>query len=353
MKKEGDSKSIQNNSKLRALTPLDRLFLYPAIGIIIVIIVLVIKSREFTDEMRAKKKGDYLFPELSDFKILIVIVPILFIVKYTTIHFLSKVTKYTMDKKEFKNKSPELIKKYERKIASNFFKFCWYLWISIFGYYVCKDLDYLPPEFFGKGYVPNMFKKGYPKSFFHYKPPYFNFHYLFCLSYCCEELFYVLFIYERQSDYFLMILHHAVTIGLLVFSYMANYSNIGSVVLIMHNYSDCILYFLRCIVYIPLSVAAKKVGTGFAILPFIYRVIFLGKILYQLYTYVTWKWQLIENSMFGFLVVLWLHHVYWVIFAIVLLYGAVTKNSFSDGKVFVEERDNNKNKNLAKEKKEN
>ena len=44
-----------------------------------------------------------------------------------------------------------------KKASANFFKFLYYSLCSLFGYYVVKDMDMVPPIMGGSGHISNAF----------------------------------------------------------------------------------------------------------------------------------------------------------------------------------------------------
>ena len=120
--------------------------------------------------------------------------------------------------------------------------------MTVFGYILLKQLDYFPTSLRGKGYLMKMFESGYPGKFYHWKPDYFDFYYLTALGFCVTDLIWLVFIYKLQSDFVMMLLHHICTISLLSFSFLTNYSNIGCIVLILHDIGDIFVYVTRIVI---------------------------------------------------------------------------------------------------------
>ena len=101
----------------------------------------------------------------------------------------------------------ELADIYRRKLARHVYKITFYVSITIFGYYILKDLPYFPKSMGGKGYMPAMFLPGFPYSYFHQKPPLFNFYYNLSLAsfvsdfiFLCLDVLYLRII--RTLNYF-------------------------------------------------------------------------------------------------------------------------------------------------------
>jgi ceramide synthetase len=188
-----------------------------------------------------------------------------------------------------------------------------YLLLTAFGYYVLKDLNYFPKELLGKGWLPNMFTKGYPNSFYLEKPPYFDFYYMLCLSYFSSDLIWLLFINERQTDFINMLLHHVCTISLIVFSHLVHYSNVGSIVLFLHTETDIFVHLTRFLLQTDVPEIFKNISGITLVFNFLYvRIYVLGKIIYVLYTYITWKGP-VDSFLLIFLAIIYLMHINWAL----------------------------------------
>ena len=196
-------------------------------------------------------------------------------------------------------------------MARHIYKIIFYTGITIFGYYVLKDLPYFPKSMGGKGYMPEMFLSGFPNSYFHEKPPLFDFYYNINLAYFeCDFIF--LLICERQSDFLNMFTHHICTIFLIIFSFITNYSNIGSLVIFCHMESDILGHAIRFIVQTDQPIFfIGLIGVSF-ITNFIYmRQYVFADMIYTIYKYITWDWGIITTMLWLFLVILYIMHLRW------------------------------------------
>ena len=255
----------------------------------------------------------YQFPKIKYLNLSIITLIILFI----KIHFENILQPYTenlLESKYFTEQYKYLKPVAKKKLASNFFKLFYYANLSIFSYFILKQCEYFPKELGGNGYMSKMFEVGYPNSFYHFKPKFFNINYLINLSYTFVELIYLLFLQEQQTDFYNMLFHHLCTISLIIFSYITNYSHVGSLVLFLHNSSDFVVYFSRVILYIKTNKITKIFAGIILLLVFIYmRMFILGKIIYVIYHYITWKWDWVTRSLWGFLVFLFIMHFNWTV----------------------------------------
>ena len=259
---------------------------------------------------------EYEFSKFSDFKICIVLITLISIFKYciqrALIKFCQKIMKNSF--KHPKNENDKILaKKYKYKLPMHVYKCGMYTALTIFGYYVLKDLNFFPKSLLGHGWLPNMFINGYPKSFYFSKPPLFDFYYQFCLSYFSSDLIWLLFINERQTDFVDMLLHHSCTISLIVFSHLTHYSNVGSIVLYLHIQSDIFVHFTRILLQTDLPEIIKDISGLILLVNFLYmRIYVLGEIIYVLYHYVTWKGT-VDWFLLILLVIIYFMHINWSI----------------------------------------
>lgn len=304
--------------------------------------MLWMNTSKFITKLR-NSNPEYSFPKLSDISVCLIILSIMMAFKIIIESELVHVTEKIMDKKYFEPGQEDLRKTIRRKLASNIFKGIYYLIITVFGYVVLKDCDYFPKELGGRGYMAKMFEQGYPNSFYHEKPQFFDFHYFICLSYSFMDWIWLVFIYDRQSDFWNMILHHLCTSSLIIFSYITNYSNIGCIVLFLHNFSDVILYLNRMLVYCEFPTTPKKIIPVSILISFLYtRLYVLGQVIYTIYYSITWDWEWVTFSLWGFLIFLYFMHANWSFvllkrFSEVIFYG-----TFNDSFKFQKKVDENK-----------
>lgn len=276
---------------------------------------------------------EYKFSKFSDFKICIVLITLISIFEHFFQKFLVKFCEKIM-KESFRHPKTEkdiiLAKKYRIKLPMHVYKCSMYFILTIFGYYVLKDLNFFPKSLGGHGWLPNMFINGYPQSFFFYKPPLFDFYYQFCLSYFICDLIWLLFINERQTDFVDMLLHHSCTISLIVFSHLTHYSNVGSIVLFLHIESDIFVHFTRILLQTDISEKIKNISGIILAINFIYtRIYVLGDIIYALYHYVTWKGT-VDWFLLILLVIIYFMHINWTIMLIQKIIDMVSGRKITD-----------------------
>jgi hypothetical protein len=185
--------------------------------------------------------------------------------------------------------------------------------IAAFGYYVLSQTNYFPRILFGNGELSNCFIGGYPDWIYHKKPDLFNVYYLVALAFHLTDLIWLLWIYELQTDFRMMLVHHICTISLIIFSYLCNYSNLGSVIMFLHDFGDIFVYIAR----VFLNTRAPeytKISSGILLLfVWIYTRIYVFRgIIYDIYLgfSMNYNWAII--NILAFLCFLYVLHCYWV-----------------------------------------
>jgi len=236
-----------------------------------------------------------------------------FILQFAFMH----ITPYIL-KKQYKNPNDEknylLRKKYIRKLATHLYKMIFYILITLFGYYVLNQTNFFPKSLLGHGYLPNMFSEDNTNDFFHTKPKYFDLYYVLNLAYFSVDAIWLLFIDEKQSDFNVMFFHHVCSISLIYFSYITNYSNIGSIVLFLHNESDIFVHLTRFLLQTDASEIIKNISGVILTINFIYiRQYVFYDVIYTIYFYTKRNWDNIKLFLWLFLVFLYLLHISWTI----------------------------------------
>ena len=334
MKSELATKEQKNGLKAIYNKLWDVLFFLLIFPAIIGSFFLVREVKAFRHKLRQVDTGSHL-PDFSDLKLCIPILSVTLILKIICenicVIFTRKIvsTKYPQPTTEEKKIENEKIAK---KLAQHIFKGSYYLFISIFAFFVLKDIDYCPVYIGGSGSLKNSYKPGYPESYFFERTKYFNLHYLICLSYSLADIIYLLFIYEKQTDFLNMLLHHICTITLILYSFLTNLSNIGSVVLLIHNITDVVVHITR------FGIRAKfpeffLIITGIIlILVFIYlRLFVFAECIYSLaYGFCRWDDGWTTRFLVLFLSCLYLLHVNWTIRLLEKAYQKIRGNKITD-----------------------
>jgi len=105
--------------------------------------------------------------------------------------------------------------------------------ITAFAYSVMKDTDFMPECLGGSGDYSLLYKD-HPYAT---HVPYLKEYYIICTSYHAGQMFSHL-AYNRTNDFVEMILHHTVTLYLLVGSYIFNVWEGGAIISFLHDASD-------------------------------------------------------------------------------------------------------------------
>ena len=258
---------------------------------------------------------NYKLPQLTDFKIVLIALPILCLFKYTFLRFVEPfMYKYVLSMKykdESNTQNFSLGFTYSKKLTINFLKAIYYTFSSIFAYTVSKNLIFMPIELFGNGDMQNIFINGIPNYIFWEKPLYFDIYYLTALSYTLTDLIWLLFIYEKQTDFILMLLHHSITISLVVFSFLTNFSQIGIIVFFLHDLTDIVVYLTRIIINTDFVEWFKFTFCAFFLFSYIYlRIYVFGKLIYTVAINVDLTVPSVTLMLFK--CILMIMHIYWV-----------------------------------------
>ena len=326
--KKTELKASSVNSKKD--NEMENYFILLLVLTIIGTVVLLLKGNQFINQLRALNPS-YPFPKLKDLFPCLYLSVAMFafhaIAESALMHIVDKI----IDRKYLEPEQAEAKKIISKKLTRNLIKVVHYSFITVFSFYVLYPLDYFPKEFGGKGYMSKMFEKGYPNSFYHEKTKYFDMHYYLCFSYTIVDFIFLVFIYDKQTDFINMIFHHTCTSSLILFSFLTNYSNIGSLVLFLHNASDVVVYSSRSILYLYTPGKVKKVTSVVLLITFVYMRLFgLGKVIYVIYRYIDWDWDLITFSLWAFLIFLYVLHANWTYLILKAFYDACFKGQYND-----------------------
>ena len=290
-------------------------FFYLCLALTIIGIYFMIKGVTNFRSTLISLNPSYEFSKYSDFLICIPLFFIISIIQHYSPIFLRGICEKVM-KKSYRfpktEKDRELGEKYRIRLPIHIFKGSMYLLLTLFGYYVLTDFNYFPKSLLGKGSLPNMFIDGYPNSFYLNKPPFFDFYYMFCLSYFVSDFIWLIG-EDKQTDFINMLLHHICAISLIVFSHIVNYSNVGSIVLLLHMESDIFVHSTRFLLQTEFPEIIKNISGLTLTFNFLYvRVYVLGDIIRVLYVYITWK-GVIDWFLIIFLSIIYLMHINWAI----------------------------------------
>ncbi|XP_077778058.1 ceramide synthase 4 isoform X1 [Podarcis muralis] len=162
-------------------------------------------------------------------------------------------------------------------------------------------------------------------------------YYMLELSFYCSLVFTLPFDIKRK-DFSEQIVHHAATIFLISFSYCANYIRIGTLVMVIHDASDCFLEPTKIFNYLKWRRVCDILFLTFsAVFLFTRLVIFPYKVIYNTYYYSMELYQPFFGYYFmnALLMILQLLHIFWSFLIIHMVYkfvksGTMEKDLRSD-----------------------
>ncbi len=218
---------------------------------------------------------------------------------------------------------------YKYKVYTYIIKFSLYLASTVIGYVVLKDTDFFPRSLGGSGEFKNYVAAGYPEHLFWEKPPLFDFYYNFNLGFAFFDM-YILVTNPLQSDFLLMIMHHLVTFNLVVFSFLVNWSNGGSVTFFVHYSGDVLSTLARICVHLNIPDYVCCYMTIVFLVVFVYTRLFVfGNMMYHIIGFHWWvDYNIYSLCLMCCIVVLMILNCLWIV-----LITKKVMNYFKTGKV--------------------
>lgn len=231
-----------------------------------------------------------------------------------------------MLKKKYSGKTLDL-KLY--KSTRNFFKIFYFAFITCFGFYVYKDTNYHSPLMFGSGDIMYLVSD-WP---YNVMPRYLKLYYMIGLSYHLEVTV-VHFFQTMQNDFFEMLLHHYITILLIVGSYMTGWWSVGINVMIQMDNGDCFGGMMKAFMdFAPIPFVLINYllllysWIYFRVIIFGYEVFWKGSMFGQFHIDGSGNLQTIYQMLLLGLLVL---NVYWTILFFRMGYRFATKGEVKD-----------------------
>ena len=164
-------------------------------------------------------------------------------------------------------------------------KFSYQIWLllfyctsSVYGYYTLHDKDWVA---FPQGHTElyNLFANAPFKA-----PTDIQYYYAYSIGFYIAELI-AIFVEPKRSDFFEYLLHHVVTLYLVVFSWIGYETKVGTYVLLIHDISDIPLCAAKIWHYIGNEIIVN-INFGLFLISFIYmRLVCLPTLTYGLYFY--------------------------------------------------------------------
>lgn len=279
-------------------------------------IIMVMNYYEYWKVKLPYKPEAYEIPKFSDFYISLLSMPFIICFKimfgklFTSFMYKNFLAdKYKDPSKEEDFKMGEV---YKKKLTMNLFKATYYTLIVLFCFFSCRDAPYFPYELGGSGDMINIFQNGVPGYIFFYKPNLFIYYYQISLGYVFVDMIWLLFVYETQSDFPIMLLHHSITISLVVFSYISNFSQIGIIVFFLHDFTDIFVYLTRIVINTGIKDRYKYAFCALFLFLYIYaRIYVFGKLIYLVGVNLN-DWNMYSIVLWYFKCILMVMHIYWV-----------------------------------------
>lgn len=110
-----------------------------------------------------------------------------------------------------------------------------------------------------------------------------RFYYLVAMGFYSQALYGLLFIDERMKDFTEMVLHHVLTISLILFSITTSYHRCGSIIILLHDAVDIFLYNAKMAHELGKETAANVLFLLFTASFFVLRLICLPFMVINVY----------------------------------------------------------------------
>ena len=328
---------VINKKKLSGKQKYDRILdiIFAILQVVaIVIIYFLIKGVIKLRENLMQLNPSYQMPQITDLKITIIFLGIIFPFKIVFesffIHIGSKIMldKYQNPKTK---EDEEMAKILPGKIARHFYKIFMYLIFVVAAFFILRDYDYFPKYLGGHGQLKNMYLPGYPNAYYIKRTKEFNYLYLSSLATAIIDFFSLISVYGKQSDFKNMLLHHTCTVSLILSSYLTNYSNAGSIVLFVHNISDLPNHITKLFLKIKVPKIFCNIAGILFMLSFIYfRIFAFSQVIFTIYYYVTWKWSWVTYSIEILLLFLLIMNINWTSILIYKFIGLLRNIEITD-----------------------
>eukprot|EP00347_Sterkiella_histriomuscorum_P004735 403359308 len=250
---------------------------------------------------------DYGWAEFSDFKITLISAGIS-LVSNQIMNLITWPFFYAFCKEK---NDEDLRKSKTLKACNSLYKGVYFISVTVWGFYVLKDTDYLPWTLLGKASYDN-FNVGYPSVAW---PAGMREYYLGTMGYHVHQLFQHA-LHPMRNDFVEMFLHHCVTLVLYGGSYMVGMTDAGSVIMFLHDWADVFTSFVRCFTETTITSISVVSAIGMTLSWFYTRIIVFPAIIY----YTCFQRDIYNGAGFiadkflgSFLVILFILHCYWFV----------------------------------------
>ena len=139
------------------------------------------------------------------------------------------------------------------KFATCTFKAAYFVCITALEYFVLSDQDFTPSILFGKGQTSNFWTANYSM------PEKLSRLFMVSLGYHLHSTVYHCWFVEKRADFGEMLLHHALTLWLMVLSFLEGFSRIGLLVVFLNDASDIFVYLTKSLgdtIYVRWSIVS-------------------------------------------------------------------------------------------------
>mmetsp|Transcript_132321 Transcript_132321/g.197153 ORF Transcript_132321/g.197153 Transcript_132321/m.197153 type:complete len:337 (+) Transcript_132321:74-1084(+) len=191
---------------------------------------------------REKEHPSFPFPKLVDLKNILFFTPLLLSLRLAISEpanalgdrILPRSDKWSASERELR----------VQRFGHCVFKGMYFLFSSSVGLTLLLDAIWTPPALGGQGDTSHCFI-GWPH---HEHPSWLVSYYSIQMSYHLQGMLYQIVKSRHRSDFAEMMLHHIVTLFLIMFSYLFNFFRIGTLVFLLHDLGDVFSYFIKSVV---------------------------------------------------------------------------------------------------------
>jgi len=224
---------------------------------------------------------------------------------------------YWVEAKPVKDGPPKRKMGDVKKFETSAWKFFVYAGMFCYGYYAIKDEEWF--------LTPDNFTKNWPDA----PPKLVHIYYVVTLAQYIHASV-IIFWQPKQSDFIEMLIHHFVTIVLIVFSYVGSYWQIGATLIIFTDISDPVMELAKIFLYGGYLRIADVCFAAFSALFIFTRVIMFPKhcILVAIYKYDTINdGQVIPfyGLLSAFILILYAIFLYWTFLILKIAGGIIFK----------------------------
>lgn len=167
----------------------------------------------------------------------------------------------------------------QRRLTENTFYTAYYLMaFSFYRLVVVPSVDWSTPLFTNKNEIISNMLTPYPAPMNMAERIY----YIQAGGYYVSVMFFLILFDPRRSDFLELMLHHFVTLGLVVGSYLFGYVRMGMVILALHDIGDIFLYGAKAVHYLGYAGWDTALFAVFAVTFYITRLVMYSRLVYAI-----------------------------------------------------------------------